>query len=70
MAETMKLSIQEELALAERQTPGHKASRGPGDTIVLTPIPPEHYEKLREQRTTTALAQTSELALSVEESAA
>lgn len=70
MAETTrKLSIQEELVLAEQQTPGHKASRGPGNTIVMTPIP-EYYEELRAQRTTTALAQTSELALSVEESAA
>lgn len=38
MAETVKsLTLAEEMKIAEEQTPGHKASRGPGDTIVLTP---------------------------------
>lgn len=39
MAETVKfLTFAEEIEnRAEQQTPGHTASRGPGDTIVLTP---------------------------------
>lgn len=38
MAETVRsLTLDEEMKIAEEQTPGHKASRGPGDTIVLTP---------------------------------
>lgn len=38
MAETVKfLTFAEEMKIAEQQTPGHTASRGPGDTIVLTP---------------------------------
>ena len=57
-----RLSFMEELKLAEAQTPGHKASRGPGDTIILTPVP-EHIETDRDRRARIArgVGQTTEL---------
>lgn len=49
MAEFVKLPIKDELQLAELQNPGHKATRGPGDTIVLTPDP-EYVEAERTRK--------------------
>lgn len=46
--ETVKLAIKDELRLAEEQTPGHVASRGPGDTITLTPRP-EYIEEMNKK---------------------
>lgn len=48
-ASQIRLSLQDELRLAEEQTPGHKATRGPGDTILLT-YDPELMEIHRRQR--------------------
>lgn len=64
-----RLSWAEELALAEEQTPGHRASKGPGDTIVLTPVP-EYVDKLRVADMQRRLGQGAELALVLEGSAA
>lgn len=47
--ETVRLPLRDELLLAEQQTPGHTASRGPGDTIVLTPKP-EYIETQQQSR--------------------
>ena len=70
MEKTVKtLSWVEELRVAEAQTPGHKASRGPGDTIVLTPIP-EFIAQQRAERLALGIGRDVELALALDESVA
>ena len=58
--ETIKLAIKDELRLAEEQTPGHVASRGPGDTITLTPRP-EYIEEMRQRKLRQGLGRAGEL---------
>jgi hypothetical protein len=63
------LSWTEELAIAEEQTPGHTATRGPGNTIVLTPDA-EAMDKLRAGRAARSLGARTALAEFLDESVA
>lgn len=69
---TIELSVEEELRIAEEQNPGHKASLGIGDSVILTPkvefqaVSLENWRKGQQ----VMLARAAELAREVESTVA
>lgn len=65
---TTRLSWAEELRIAEEQTPGYKASKGPGNTVTLTPTA-EYVKEMAAQRTQMRIGQSAELATAINSAA-